>query len=249
MVSMWTDRIYSICRFLISKGFSRRAVILALTAVILYVLTGIFYKVMTIQLILMRPSSGREITKPTSTPIGKPLDAYQVIIERNLFGTATETHVYNQVGAGHQQNIALLIDLKGTVAGRVKYGFAIVEEKRTRKQRLVKVGDLVAGAKVVRIRRNAMDLLVKDRESTLEMMETNKGPSLTPSPAMAAHTESSRTTIVSRSMVQEAMANLGSILTQAQVRPYFNGGVPDGFIISSIRHGSLYQKMGIVTVT
>jgi general secretion pathway protein C len=42
------------------------------------------------------------------------------------------------------------------------------------------------------------------------------------------------------------MADMGNILGQAQVRPSFNAGVPDGFIIGSIRPGSFYQRMGIV---
>ena len=36
------------------------------------------------------------------------------------------------------------------------------------------------------------------------------------------------------------------MLRQAQIRPYFNAGVPDGFMISNIQAGSLYQKMGVV---
>ncbi len=39
---------------------------------------------------------------------------------------------------------------------------------------------------------------------------------------------------------------MGTLLRQAQIRPYFEGGVPEGFIISNIRPGSLYQKLGAV---
>jgi general secretion pathway protein C len=35
------------------------------------------------------------------------------------------------------------------------------------------------------------------------------------------------------------------MLRQAQVRPYFNAGVPEGFLISNIRPGSIYQRMGV----
>jgi general secretion pathway protein C len=215
-------------------------------AIILYLATGIFYKVLTIQLIRMRPLPVAEIAKPTVALRGEPMDAYRVIPERNLFGTTKKKPGADPAAAVHQfQDIALLIDLRGTVTSDARYGFAIVEEKRTRKQRLVKVGDLVAGAKVVRIRRKAMDLLVNDRMSTLSVLETKKGPNRTPPPAVATPAVSPGTTVVSRGMVQEAMANIGRILNQAQVRPYFSGGVPDGFIIGSIRPGSFYQKMGI----
>ena len=225
---------------------SRRTVILTLMAVILYQGTGVFYKALTLQLIRTRPLPAVEIAQTVAAPIRVPADAYRVIPERNLFGTTTKAVADNQAGAVHQQqDIALLIDLRGTVAGAAKYGFAIIEEKGTRKQRLVKVGDVVTGAKVIRIRRNAIDLLVNDQESTLAMLEKKKGPIMTPSKGAAATVASSSTTVVSRSLIQEAMADMGRILSQAQIRPYLNAGVPDGFIVSSIRPGSLYQKMGI----
>jgi general secretion pathway protein C len=214
-------------------------------AVILYQVTGIFYKALTLQLIRMRPSPATEKAQTLAAPVREPADAYRVIPERNIFGTATKAVAEKQIAAVPQQDIALLIDLKGTVAGGAKYGFAIIEEKRTRKQRLVKVGDAVSGAKVVRIRRNAIDLLVNDQESTLEMLEMKKEPIPAPSKAAAAPAVSSGTTVVSRSVMQEAMADMGSLLSQAQIRPYFNAGVPDGFIVSSVRPGSFYQKMGI----
>lgn len=225
---------------------SRRTVILAVMAIILYQVTGIFYKALALQLIRMRPSQvATEKAQTVAAPIREPADAYRIIPERNLFGTTTKAVAEKQVAAVPQQDIALLIDLKGTVAGRAKYRFAVIEEKGTRKQRLVKVGDVVTGVKVVRIRRNAIDLLVNDQVSTLEMLEMKKGPIPAPSKAAAAPAVSSGTTVVSRGMLQEAMSNMGSLLSQAQIRPYFNAGVPDGFIVSSIRPGSFYQKMGI----
>jgi len=217
-------------------------------AVILYQVTGIFYKILALQLIRMRPLPVVERAQTVAALIREPLDAYRIISERNLFATKTNAAADNQASAVHpQQDIALLIDLKGTVAGGAKYGFAIIEEKGRRKQRLVKVGDVVTGAKVVRIRRNAIDLLVNDRQSTLEMLVMKKGPILTPPKAVAAPTFSSSAIVVSRSLIQNAMSNMGNILSQAQIRPYMNAGVPDGFIVNSIQPGSLYQKMGIVS--
>ncbi len=53
-------------------------------------------------------------------------------------------------------------------------------------------------------------------------------------------------TILSRTEIDRELQDMGSLLRKALVRPYFNAGVPDGFIISNIRPGSLYQKMGIM---
>ena len=234
---------------------SRRTVILVLMAVILYQATGIFYKVLTLQLVRMQPAPAAAGKAQTAAiPAREPADSYRIISERNLFGTTTKAVTEKQTAAAPAvaQDVALLIDLRGTVAGGPKYGFAVVEEKATKKQRLVKAGDLVAGAKVVRIKRNAIDLLVNNQERTLKIAESKEGPivpppSGAPAPPPAASPAASRgTTVISRSEIDAGLQDMGSLLRQAQVRPYFEGGVPEGFIISNIRPGSLYQKLGAV---
>jgi general secretion pathway protein C len=233
---------------------SRRTVILVLMAVILYQATGIFYAVLTLQLVQVRPAPAAMGKAQTAAiPAREPADAYRIVSERNLFGTTTKAVTEKQTAAAPVlQDVALLIDLRGTVAGGPKYGFAVIEEKGTKKQRLVKAGDLVAGAKVIRVKRNAIDLLVNDQERTLKMVETKEGPIVAPLgvPPPAAPPPPSAaprgTTVISRSEVDAGLQDMGSLLRQAQIRPYFEGGVPDGFLISNIRPGSLYQKMGAV---
>ncbi|MHB9096523.1 MAG: type II secretion system protein N [Syntrophales bacterium] len=224
---------------------SRRSVILAVMAIVLFQATGIFYKVLALQLIRMRPApAAAEKVRTAAVPVREPADAYRVIPERNLFGTTTKAITEKQTAAlPQQQDVALLIDLKGTVAGGPKYGFAIVEDKGTRKQRLVKTGDLIAGARVIRIRRNAIDLLISGQERTLKIVETNQGAILPPPPAATAAAPAG-TIVVSRSEIDAGLQDMGTMLRQAQIRPYFNAGVPEGFLISNIRPGSLYQKMG-----
>lgn len=228
-------------------------------AVFLYQGVGIFYKALTLQIISMKPAPAAEVkAPPAAAAVREPAEAYRVIPERNLFGTTTKAVAEKQAGQVQQQDIALLIDLRGTVAGDSKYGFAIVEEKGTRKQRLVKAGDVIAGAKVVRIKRNTMDILVEDQERTLKIAETKEAPIL-PQPAAGASVRPapsvppapsgpvpSGAVVLNRSEIGAGFQDMGSMLRQAQVRPYFNAGVPEGFMVSSIQAGSLYQKMGIV---
>jgi len=229
---------------------SRRTVILAVMAVFIYQGVGIFYKTLTLQLVRMRPAPAAEIKAPVTPVVARdPVDAYRAITERNLFGTTTKVVADKQTAAAPQQDIALLFEVKGTVAGEGKYGFAIIEEKGTKKQRLVKAGDVVAGAKVIRIKRNAIDVLVEEQERTLKMEEMKEAPILPPPTVQTASAWPSPlpggALVVNRNELQEAMADMGSMLSQAQIRPYFSAGVPDGFIVTSIRPGSLYQKMGI----
>ena len=226
---------------------SRRTVILVVMAVILYQGTGIFYKTMTLQLIRMRPAPAAE-KKATAAlqALREPVDTYRGIIDRNIFGTTTKAVAAGQGPAAPvQQDIALLIELRGTVAGEGKYGFAVVEEKATRKQRLVKAGDVLAGGKVIRIKRNALDLLVNDREQTLQIVEAKTGPIVPPAPVAAAPPSGpGGAGVISRNEIAASLQDMGSMLRQAQIRPFFNAGVPDGFMISGIQAGSPLPENG-----
>lgn len=222
----------------------RRMVILALMAVILYQATGILYSILKLQLIRARPVQAA-LERGNVATAREPVDAYRVISERNLFGTTTSRMADRQAGASPQQDIALSIELKGTVAGGARYGFAVIEEKGTHKQRLVKIGDTLLGMEVLRIKRNEIDLLVNNQEHTLKIVAAKEGPILSPYPP-AKPGVAPGTTVLSRNEIDERLRDMGSLLRQALVRPYFTAGVPDGFLISNIRPGSLYTKMGMM---
>lgn len=230
--------------------FSRRTVILTLMAVLLYEATGVFYKALTLQLLRMTPSPAAEATAPLpAIATREPIEAYHTILERNVFGTATQTTDDKQAEnkPQRQQDISLFFDLRGTVAGEGKYGFAVIEDKKTRKQRLVKTGDVVSGARVVRIKRNSLDVLIDDQERTLKIAERTEAPIVPPAgdKTPVAPVASGGAITVNRSEIAAALADMGSMLRQAQVRPYFKAGVPEGFLITNIHPGSLYQRMGI----
>ncbi len=233
----------------LSGLLSRRTMILVLMAVFLYQATGIGYKVLALQLARMRPEPAAAGKAQTAAIAARePADSYRIVTERNLFGTTTKAVTDKQVATvPAAQDAALLVELKGTVAGGAKFGFAVVEEKATRKQRLVKVGDLIGGAKVARIERNAIAVLFNDQERILKIVETHEGP-IVPrppaAPAPAAPAPPPGATVLSRAEIDAGLQDMGSLLRQAQIRPYFEGGVPDGFLISNIRLGSIYQKMG-----
>lgn len=241
-------------RFSISdfKGlFSQKTVILTLMTIFLYQAVGIFYNALALQLLRMTPSQTTAAKAfPAAVAAREPFDAYKAISERNIFGTSTKTIEEKQAETmPQQQDMTLLFDLRGTVAGEGKYGFAVIEEKGSHKQRLIKMGDVVSGAKVVRIGRNALDILIGDKERTLTVAARTDAPFVAPAAVKtipAPPPVSGGPVVLNRSELSADFNDMGGMLRQAQVRPYFKAGVPDGFMISNIRPGSLYQKMGII---
>jgi len=52
--------------------------------------------------------------------------------------------------------------------------------------------------------------------------------------------------ILNRSEIAGSLKDLGQMLSQAQIRPYFTAGAPDGFLISTIQSGSIFQRLGLI---
>ncbi|MCL2669479.1 MAG: PDZ domain-containing protein [Syntrophaceae bacterium] len=228
----------------------RRLAAIAVLAAFLYMGTGIVYNFLKIQLLRHRPASAAQAAagQGVTVPSRELAEAYRIVAERNLFRTASQV-IADEPGGGRGAgpDASLLADLRGTVAGDDGHGFAVIEEKESRKQRLVKVGDMISGAKVVRIKRNAVDVLVNGRVRTLKVAE-RRDEQLPPPAQAAAPTvpPGSGTIVVNRSEIEANLQDMGTMLRQAQVRPYFNAGVQAGFIVMNIQPGSFYQRLGIL---
>jgi len=96
--------------------------------------------------------------------------------------------------------------------------------------------------------RNAIALMVNGQEQILRVPETSE-KSILPSgspPGPSPVASSGKTIAVDRKDIDANLKDMGTMLSQAVMRPFFTGGVPDGFIVSSIKSGSIYQKIGLV---
>lgn len=232
-------------------------ILLFMTAVI-YAGVGIFYKAIGLQLMgRISGAAAPRASAPAAAPTAKEaFDAYKIVMDRNLFGSTDKTVAEKQMAgkANEPGDITQLLTLKGTVAGDSRYGFAIIEEKGKDKQLLCKVGVTVLGAQVAKIDRNAVILKTADRELTLKMAERPLSPLLPPggpggrsggAASDAGPAVAPGSVVLSRSEINSYLKDMGALLSTAQIRPYFTGGAPDGFMISNIRPDSIFQKIGV----
>ena len=252
ILSKWNRqlvRISDLTALLSRSDRYRPALILLVITVLVYQTAGIFYKSLNLRLLRPGISSGTSGAAPLSAPDGKESpDAYRIIPERNLFGSAGSS----PGGTAGASESAGVLEVRGTVAGDPKYAFAIIEDKSRKKQRLYRVGDMAGGARIVRIMRNAVAVRIDDREQVLRVPETSEKPILpdrpeagAAAPGPAATPLPDGTIAVNRNEIEAGLKDLGTMLSQAQIRPYFSAGAPDGFIISNIKSGSIYQKIGL----
>jgi general secretion pathway protein C len=230
-------------------------ILLAMT-VIIYSFAGIFYKIVGLAF-LGNITAGTSIAKKVAggSPAAKkePFDAYKVIMNRNLFGSTDKIVAEKQMAGKSNEpgDVTQILDLKGTVAGDGRYGFAIIEEKGRNKQVLYKVGGTVAGAKIVKIIRNAVVLNTGGREVILKMREGLKSPLLPPAGGGGQRTSVSPTSpsgsvVLNKGEMEPMLKDMGMMLSQAQIGPFFSAGKPDGFIVSNMKPDSIFKKMGLI---
>lgn len=222
--------------------------ILVVITILSYETVDLFYKAVSLSAVnqsaaIKNTASSRIITDSASR---SPLQNYSVITERNLFLSTLQAISDKQLGGGFfgaGQEVTSF-DLKGTVAGGSSFGFIVIEEKGKNKQRLYHLGDMIGSARLIKITRNTAIIKSADREITLRIKETPEGSLLSRPQGQQATTPSSGM-VLSKTEVNEKLRDLKTIMTQAAVRPYFEAGTQEGFIISEIKPDSLYQKLGL----
>ncbi|MBW2636390.1 MAG: PDZ domain-containing protein [Deltaproteobacteria bacterium] len=218
--------------------------ILVSITIVSFLAVDIFYK--TVDSDLARVQKGKSLTEDVALRkvAGKPsLNSYKVVSERNLFGTKGKEVKERDINLENLEETELNLALRGTVVRGGELDYAVIKEKDKRKQGLFRVGDEVAGAEISRIMRGKVVLSVDGRDEILIMEESGAKST---GRELAAATPVAKSSInVTKEEIDSALEDMSKILTQARVRPYFSEGQADGFMISRIKKGSIFQKMGI----
>jgi general secretion pathway protein C len=242
------------------KNRQHALMVLLVITVVVYLVVDIAYRLIELNTPPPAPEPQAAAGAPAADMTQDPLEAYAVIVERNLFRTTDRPIVVDQTDPNSLEATALQLDLYGTIAGEGGRGYAIIEERDKKRQRLYKVGDKVAGATIVKIMRNAVVLRLADKDQVLKKKESASTgnerralPGMAPQqaqPASPGAAPSPRP--LSRPPAagpSGSAADLAGLLTQARVIPNVSAGSsgkPDGVIINEIQPGSLFENAGLV---
>ena len=239
------------------KNRQHALMVLLVIAVVVYLFVDIAYRLIELNTSPPAPEPQAAAVALAADMTKDPLEAYAVIVERNLFRTTDRPIVVDQTDPNSLEATALQLDLYGTIAGEGGRGYAIIEERDKKRQRLYKVGDKVAGATIVKIMRNAVVLRLGDKDQVLKKKEIASAgterralPGMAPQPASPGAAPSPRP--LSRPPAagpSGSAADLAGLLTQARVIPNVSAGSsgkPDGVIINEIQPGSLFENAGLV---
>jgi general secretion pathway protein C len=242
------------------KNRQHALMVLLVIAVVVYFVVDIAYRLIELNTPPPAPEPQAAAGAPAADMRKDPLEAYAVIVERNLFRTTDRPIVVDQTDPNSLEATALQLDLYGTIAGEGGRGYAIIEDRDKKRQRVYKVGDRVAGATIVKIMRNAVVLRLGEKDQVLKKKEiASTGserralPGIVPQqaqPASPGAAPSPRPLSRPPSAGPSgSAADLAGLLTQARVIPNVkagSSGKPDGVIINEIQPGSLFENVGLV---
>lgn len=200
-------------------------------------------------------SSSTTVKAPIKKPAEAPsLDSYNIIAERNLFGSSKEepSSAPEDVSlegiplAKKSQGLKLV----GTVvAVEPEENLAFIETRRSRRQEAYREGDRVDDALIKRILRNNVIINSGEQDEVLTMEpEENSQEPPPPRPAVRRQQPAARpggTIRLDRNEIESSLTDLNDLMQQARVRPYLEGKEPAGFVVSNIKPGSIFARMGL----
>lgn len=185
------------------------------------------------------------------------------ILSRASYSAIVDRDVFNAVKTAAPEPPApvavdLHIKLLGTSELTSERPFAIIEDDQTHLQSLYRLGDEIPDAgTIIKVERTRIlinhDGDIKSLEISGDRMpagmtvgqaadttETNSSPV-----GHGVHLSAPNQYTVDRATVDSNLKNMGSLLTQMRALPNIENGKTDGFKLSEIQQGSLFQQMGL----
>jgi len=198
-----------------------------------------------------------EVTSKAEATV-RPLEDYNIIFERNLFGASKE-----QVSAPQEEvsledipnaEKSLGLKLMGTVAGDdAATSFAIIDNKTTRQQELYQEGDKAGDVLIKKILRNKVivdagrgeELLALELEETGKKIEFSSSSEPPVWGRRTASREEARR--FDRAEVEAALGNVDQVIQDLNITPFVRSGKPTGFRIGQLPRDSILIGMGLRT--
>ncbi len=218
-----------------------------LITIAVYFSISAFYKITTHQLNPVPPqkiTGTRQISSLEDEAL-HPLSYYQTIVERNLFNTLKDgTSQPIPIKIETLKQTALNLKLWGTVTGLAGQPYAVIEEAKGRQQNLYRVGDTVQNATVKMILREKVILSVNGQDEILEI-EHVRSLARGRQPHKTVRKSRGQKITLKRSQIESSVKNVNELLKQVKIRPHTENGQAAGLMLSSIKRGSIFRRMGL----
>jgi general secretion pathway protein C len=216
---------------------------------IVYFSVNAFYGIMATRLDPGQPdlSDRSKVSVPLKENL-PPLSHYDAISDRNLFKTNAKSDIKaSAINVDTLKQTDLNLKLWGTVTGLKDQTYAVIEESKTRKQNLYRVGDTIQNATVKLVLREKVVLNVDGKDEVLEIEKVKSRARYTPAvqPDRRSRKIRPQRITLRRAQIENALEDVNKLLTQVNIRPHYTDGKPDGLLLTRIRPRSIFLRMGL----
>jgi general secretion pathway protein C len=182
-----------------------------------------------------------------------PLNVYDVVIERNIFGGPARPPLvepqkpvekeFNPDEIPLAQRLRLV--LRGTVVSENReLSRAVIYDEGTRLEEIFMEGSRIRNIELLRILRNQVIIDTGEREERLVMEMTQEtGAMLDGQPALPARDRSASIS-VDKEMLESSLENLSDIMRDASISTYTGDDGTSGLQFSSFSEESIFANLG-----
>ena len=235
----------------LSKGETIRTVSFWLCFVLCANFTADLFSLLVEKYLPTAPMSALANRGRTSSLEGP--NTYDIIGDRNLFSSRTQKKVNDGIDLDAEPvPTTLPFTLIGTVIfHNPARSLAAVQDKTESKLYPVRMGDAIGeNVQILSVEPRRV-VFINSTARRKEFIEIPEDPSIkisanvakTSSPVAAAQVDENHFTL-SRSEIDNQLANFNVLITQARAVPEMRGGQMIGFKLTQIVKGSFYEKMG-----
>lgn len=195
---------------------------------------------------------------PIPAPPAKPLAHYALVYERDFFNSARPTPAVAPEPAPPPPS-PLRVTLAGVAVKGPGRSFCVIADAR-QKQQLYRVGETIEGTDAT-VKAVEWGRCILDRNGKEEVLELTAKKSTAVPRSPAVRTGSMRGVyrpapesiqrvsdteyVIERDEVDRALENMNQLFTQIRAVPHFEGGKAIGFRLFAIRHGSIFDRIGL----
>lgn len=231
---------------------------IGLTILIIAVLAMISSDLISFRLAKVFPRGAQKSVAVTLPVTAEDLMAFAPILEKGLFGKATQgklSPVTSSVAAPKgapavsQGDLVLL----GTAIGSFRETFALIQKLSSKEERVFRLGDSVFDiGPLVAVKKEMVEILsggrrIKIMTPTAVAAEATSQPPQTPpgEPGGLASQVGAGSYVIDQRALNASLDNIGKAMTDARLLPSMKDGKVEGFKASEVKPQGLFGMVGI----
>jgi general secretion pathway protein C len=234
-----------------------------LTLLIVGVMALIAADLLSFKISGLYPRTPRKVADQAApAAVAEDLQSFAAIVERGLFGKATQGKLTPIVAAPAQPQAAAAapapavgdLTLLGTAVGTFRESFALILQGSTHEERVFRLGDTVFSAgPLVSVKKDVAEILVGGRRVKIltptAAAAAAAAPQVAAAPAAPAGGLASQTSsgnyVVDQRALNAALDNIGQAMTDARLLPSMKDGKVEGFRASEVKPQGIFGTIGI----